>query len=108
MVMATSLLFGACSGDGKTCDRATQQKGNTENVIGRSDIKVKDGRMTPEVLWAMGRIGGMNVSPDGQKVVYTVAYYSVPENRSNREVGLKVEKKSLSFAMKAAAASFGK
>ena len=84
--MATSLLFGACSGDGKTCDRATQQKGNTENVIGRSDIKVKDGRMTPEVLWAMGRIGGMNVSPDGQKVVYTVAYYSVPENRSNREV----------------------
>ena len=34
----------------------------------------------------MGRIGGMNVSPDGQKVVYTVAYYSVPENRSNREV----------------------
>ena len=69
MVMATSLLFGACSGDGKTCDRATQQKGNTENVIGRSDIKVKDGRMTPEVLWAMGRIGGMNVSPDGQKVV---------------------------------------
>ena len=132
MVMATSLLFGACSGDGKTCDRATQQKGNTENVIGRSDIKVKDGRMTPEVLWAMGRIGGMNVSPDGQKVVYSVAYYSVPENRSNREVfvmnadgtdisrlqkrlipkmklfGLKVEKKSLSFAMKAAAASFGK
>ena len=49
MVMATSLLFGACSGDGKTCDRATQQKGNTENVIGRSDIKVKDGRMTPEI-----------------------------------------------------------
>ena len=121
MVMATSLLFGACSGDGKTCDRATQQKGNTENVIGRSDIKVKDGRMTPEVLWAMGRIGGMNVSPDGQKVVYTVAYYSVPENTGRtisrlqkrlipkmKLFGLKVEKKSLSFAMKAAAASFGK
>lgn len=42
--------------------------------------------MTPEALWAMGRIGGMNVSPDGQKVVYTVAYYSVPLNTSNREV----------------------
>lgn len=34
----------------------------------------------------MGRIGGMNVSPDGKRVVYTVAYYSVPENKSNREV----------------------
>ena len=57
----------------------------TENVIGRSDIKVKDGRMTPEVLWAMGRIWGMKCISDGQKVVYTVAY-GVPENRSNREV----------------------
>lgn len=28
----------------------------------------------------------MNVSPDGKRVVYTVAYYSVPENKSNREV----------------------
>ena len=51
MVMATSLLFGACSGDGKTCDRATQQKGNTENVIGRSDIKVKDGRMRKSITY---------------------------------------------------------
>lgn len=68
--MATSLLFGACSGDGKTCDRATQQKGNTENVIGRSDIKVKDGRMTPEVLWAMGRIGDECISGRTESSVY--------------------------------------
>ena len=58
MVMATSLLFGACSGDGKTCDRATQQKGNTENVIGRSDIKVKDGRMTPKCFGQWDVSGG--------------------------------------------------
>ena len=42
--------------------------------------------MTPEALWAMGRIGGFAVSPDGKKIAYTVAYYSVPENKSNREV----------------------
>ena len=29
-------------------DRASQQKGNTENVIGRSDIKVKDGQSVKE------------------------------------------------------------
>ena len=86
MVMATSLLFGACNSKDIDIEVKVKAKENMENVIGRSDIKVKDGRMTPEVLWAMGRIGGMNVSPDGQKVVYTVAYYSVPENRSNREV----------------------
>ena len=42
--------------------------------------------MTPEALWAMGRIGGMAVSPDGTKVAYTVSYYSVPQNKSNTEV----------------------
>ena len=34
----------------------------------------------------MGRIGDFDVSPDGKKIVYTVAYYSVPQNKSNREV----------------------
>jgi len=58
----------------------------SEPLIGKSDIVIKGGRMTPEALWAMGRIGGFNVSPDGKKIVYTVAYYSVPQNKSNREV----------------------
>lgn len=80
MIMATSLLLGGC--DSNTGTKVT----DNGNVIGKSDIKINDGRMTPEVLWAMGRIGGMNVSPDGKKVVYTVTYYSVSENKSNREV----------------------
>lgn len=55
-------------------------------IIGKSDIKIEGGRITPEALWAMGRIGEFKVSPDGKKVVYTVAYYSVKQNKSNREV----------------------
>ena len=82
MIMATSLLLGACN---PATDVNVKETG-AKNLIGKSDIRIKDGRMTPEALWAMGRIGGMNVSPDGKKVVYTVAYYSVPENKSNREV----------------------
>ena len=42
--------------------------------------------MTPEALWAMGRIGGAQVSPDGKKIVYSVAYYSVEQDKSNREL----------------------
>lgn len=57
-----------------------------EELIGKSDIKIEGKRMTPEALWAMGRIGGLDISPDGKKIVYTVAYYSVPQNKSNREV----------------------
>ena len=41
-------------------------------------------RMTPEALWAMGRIGGATASPDGKTIVYQVAYYSVKENKSHQ------------------------
>ena len=81
MIMATSLLLGAC-----TANTDVNVTADNENLIGKSDIQIKNGRMTPEALWAMGRIGGLNVSPDGKKVVYTVAYYSVPQDKSNREV----------------------
>ena len=50
--------------------------------IGKSDIQIDGRRLTPEALWAMGRIGDVAVSPDGKQVVYSVSYYSVEENRS--------------------------
>ncbi|WP_394700412.1 prolyl oligopeptidase family serine peptidase [uncultured Bacteroides sp.] len=66
---------------------ATHATGQTkQTLIGKSDIKIEGNRMTPEALWAMGRIGEVSVSPNGEKLVYTVAYYNVPENKSNREV----------------------
>ena len=49
-------------------------------IIGRHEITVKDGRMTPEALWAMGRIGNMSVSPDGKKIAYTLAIPKGDEN----------------------------
>ena len=54
-----------------------------ENIITRCDIKLESDVMTPEALWAMGRIGSYSVSPDGKQVAYQVSYYSVEENRSN-------------------------
>lgn len=69
-----------------SCQAGKQQGEGYEPLIGKQDITIQNGKMTPEALWAMGRIGGLDVSPDGKKIVYTVAYYSVPENSSNREV----------------------
>ena len=80
--MATSLLVASCNaGTGKDAEASAAGP-----VIGKSDIKIENGRMTPEALWAFGRIGGMSVSPDGKKVAYTVSYYSVAENKGNSEV----------------------
>ena len=51
--------------------------------IGKQNITVKDGRMSPEALWAMGRISAYSASPDGSKIVYQVGYYSVKHNKSH-------------------------
>lgn len=53
-------------------------------MIGKNDIQLASDRMTPEALWAMGRIGGAQASPDGKQIVYQVGYYSVKENKSHQ------------------------
>ena len=38
--------------------------------------------LTPELLWAIGRVSLEDVSPDGKMAVYGVTRYNVPENKS--------------------------
>ena len=57
-----------------------------DDVIGKSNIKLKSRMMTPEALWAMGRIGTVAASPDGSKVAYQVGYYSVKQNKSRQVI----------------------
>ena len=55
-------------------------------IIGRSQLKIENRRMSPEALWALGRLADAQVSPDGTRVLYGVTYYSVEQNKSNREI----------------------
>lgn len=54
-----------------------------QTMIGKSNITLKSDIMTPEALWAMGRIGGYAASPDGKRIAYQVGYYSVQQNKSH-------------------------
>ena len=54
-----------------------------DEVIGKQNIKLTSDMMTPEALWAMGRISAYSASPDGQHIVYQVGYYSVKQNKSH-------------------------
>lgn len=72
------MMLASCGG--------TKDAGQNGTLIERSDIKIEGKRMTPEALWAMGRIGSVAVSPDEKQIAYSVAYYSVPENKSNNEL----------------------
>ena len=38
-------------------------------------------RLTPEVMWKMGRVGEHALSPDGKKLLYTLTRYNMAENR---------------------------
>lgn len=58
---------------------------NTNNYLPETPTLSTD-VMTPEVLWAFGRIGGTQVSPDGKTVLYTVTYFNIKENRSYRDI----------------------
>ncbi|KAA6340999.1 Dipeptidyl-peptidase 5 [termite gut metagenome] len=78
LIITASVMLAACA--------SKETSVSEQAVIAKSNIKIEGGRMTPEALWALGRIGGLSVSPDGKQIVYTVAYYSVSENKSNREV----------------------
>lgn len=52
--------------------------------IGKSNIVLSSDVMTPEALWAMGRIASVKPSPDGKNIVYQVGYYSVKENKGHQ------------------------
>ncbi|MCD4729019.1 MAG: S9 family peptidase [Bacteroidales bacterium] len=61
-------------------------KEQSSEIIGKPDVKVTSDRMTPEILWAFGRVSGQEVSPDGKTVMYGVSYYSIDQNKGNREL----------------------
>lgn len=73
IMVAAALVLG--------CSTSNAQE--APGFIGKSDITLNSDLMTPEALWAMGRIGGHQASPDGKRIVYQVSYYSVKENKSH-------------------------
>ena len=63
------------------CSPQTKQESN--KPITKPEITIEGGRMTPEALWAMGRIGSVVRNSETGLLAYTVSYYSVEENRSS-------------------------
>ncbi|MFA6401822.1 MAG: hypothetical protein WCX31_09390 [Salinivirgaceae bacterium] len=56
------------------------------SLIKKSELKLTSDIQTPEVLWSFGRLGDVQVSPDGTQLLYGVSYLSIEQNKSNREL----------------------
>jgi dipeptidyl aminopeptidase/acylaminoacyl peptidase len=48
--------------------------------------EIDGGVLTAEILWKFGRLGSMNLSPDGKEVLYTVTRYDVGTNNSISDI----------------------
>ena len=57
-------------------------------AAGDNAIEIKDGKFTPEVMLALGRVGDPQVSPDGTRVLFSVNYQNVKENKGNADLWL--------------------
>jgi len=63
-------------------------------VIDKPNLELDGNLMTPEALWAFGRVSDPQVSPDGSTVIYGVSYYSIEQNKGNRDlysIGINAE-----------------
>ena len=61
---------------------AKESTDTSKAPVSKPQITIEGGRLTPEGLWAMGRIGSVQSDIETGLIAYTVSYYSVEENRS--------------------------
>ena len=89
------------------CACTKKQETSDEKVIGKPEIQVQDGRFTPEVMWALGKMTEKAVSPDGSQIAYIVTYYDMEQNKGNAEIYLMTsEGKNVSRLTTTAASEF--
>ena len=67
LIMAIALSISACTTNNNQSTNAIDESQDVE-YIGKHNITVPDGRMTPEVLWAFGRLSDIQISPDNQTI----------------------------------------
>ncbi len=65
---------------------AVSASDNSAEIISRPAFEVKDGKFTPELIEAFGQVGSPQLSPDKQKILYTVTFTSIAENKGNTEL----------------------
>lgn len=57
-----------------------------DNVPATPDVEITDGKMSPEVLEAFGRINDVQPSPDGKLLAFTIGHESIETNSSSSDI----------------------
>jgi dipeptidyl aminopeptidase/acylaminoacyl peptidase len=65
-----------------SCDGPVEQSVEGDYSGQLTTQEIDGGILTPEILWKFGRLGDMQLSPDGTTVIYNVTRYDAQTNRS--------------------------
>ncbi|MDR3060828.1 MAG: S9 family peptidase [Dysgonamonadaceae bacterium] len=77
--MAAATLLTACS-------EMKKENKQDEVIIGKPEIQVTDGLMTPEILHSFGQVSDIQISAEQGKILYGVSYADISLNKRNREL----------------------
>ena len=83
MAIVGSML--SCNETKEPQNKIKQEK---DEIIGKADPSIANGRLTPEVLYSLARVGSFSISPDGKRILYGVTYPNITQNRMNTELVL--------------------
>ncbi len=85
-LLALTLLAASCETKNSNTESVENKDNSQEKIIEKPKIEVKSDIMTPEILWAFGRLSDVQVSPDEKTLLFGITYYDIPENKGNREL----------------------
>ncbi|MDD5571730.1 MAG: S9 family peptidase [Bacteroidales bacterium] len=83
LLSATCMIIISCDFPKNPGSKADAE---SKKIIGKPELNLKSDLMTPEVLWAFGRVNDVSVSPDKKYILFSVIYYDIPMNKGNREL----------------------
>ncbi len=70
-----------------SCNQGKEnQNPRKPDLINKQNLTLNKDLMTPEALWAFGRISDIQVSPDQSKILFGISYYDIELNKGNREL----------------------
>jgi dipeptidyl aminopeptidase/acylaminoacyl peptidase len=73
------MVYSSCNSDNQKA--GSQQEGDFANQLTQEEID--NARLTPEILWKLGRVSDMQLSPDGSTVLYAVTRYDAKTDKKH-------------------------
>jgi len=61
-------------------------KKDANNGYRPDNLRLSSDHLTPEVLWSLGRISNVQLSPDRKQILFGITYYNIDKNKGYRDL----------------------